>query len=1736
MANTNTSPLIPSQSKASLITEVTNRIILTDPNEIIAQQTGMQNAIPDYETMSPFVEMYAIRKEGVEIVLGEDGTYNIIGQDLSTRINFLNFDIPSQSYTTNYTGDIVGTPDRDANEGFGIKSINVKMNANYMPMVDVSFIDIKGSSVIRPGEKSPLAVLFDFPSPIFKIRLKGAFGKFVEYDLHMTKNDIEYTDSGDFIIKASFIGEFFGPLTDVLLGYIKSVPYLKGKDTVADKDDSTPYQLSSGEITTANSFAKLVNRGDLLYTKIADYQSNTTKNKARTEKIATLNNLPDFERKLAELDTLDLIKITEAASKENPPVSGVSEILIGKLNGIEHSVYLSIDVVYDPIIPITLTNPLAAFISSYIKNNYVNPLMLKFEELKKNTNNTSLRFEDMVTFGEMSRFGNDKKYTYFINYSALVDELALINNTIKEEINGINTSMEKDVSLIVKNSIDFRPSIRNVFEILLNDFDSFLTILKSSGEAKKELGALQYGVQLRKTLIDAPYPEIIQKKTLANQIGIGGGIQADVLVYPGDIAEFRGWDEVKLVELYCKSLISQLKDEQQIRNIKAQSSTGNYIPLFPLEVYGNPANDANPYQLVSNPSDLFKKILLNYVTLRDFAYGVAVDITPNPDYKTTLTQTLSVLSGNLFIINQETRKSLVELLAKSEARNIANALSGTNTMAKMLIDIAGNQDKIGAMRANIDKNSFGTEKNILGNNESIYFSSTKKPLPKTSTEQKDMYKDIFYRSHVDFNGIQEIINPDNTEHKKIITLFSNTTTPNPTDFDNERNEVLKSIASTIFGSNEVYKAVISEANTFIFPDSETKSNGLDVNVLGKTDFYNDTAYHILTNDIKIDDNGAYIMQPTLKDFFDNNTLIANSSKLTENGNTAILKKFLYPGAVEIPYWSVLYIGYTLVNNSNNSFATTLSNKDKDIFEKIYNEYNNIGYKKDITDTITAPSNYNPDNDDERKAYFTSREWFKKFLTKRYIINNSGTTFLDPERLELDVDKISNKGFRSAELTSNDQTLTYYLNTLFNEVQKKLNEYTKSNEAEIVQAQSNIDDSDFKLNIYMSFKTIYDRWLAGNNDYIGQSGQKATNPLRERFKYITRSQQDIGDLAIVDFKNLITDSKDKDVNVFTAISNLLSQNQYMFFPLHSFMEYNKGNTVENWENNFKILPKYSEQTLSKPSFICMYIGSYSSRLNVGKSNGNYDSDGFSLTGNGDLPSDFLDEKGENIFAFNVKVGSQSQMVFSKFTANTTEFKNTDVSLKIQDDIINKQTNSNRIGKAQNLLNIYNQRSYTMGVTIPFGNMCIQPTQYFEISGIPIWNGIYMIHEVSHEISAGMNRMTTNFKGYKLGKYVFPVVTEYIFKYLGISNDFGNNSYGATINTDVKLLDNKTLDILKNLDERYVISFTNFLASLAADGWKVTITDGRRTRERQLQLHKENSNNPAPGGIYDSHVNGMAIDCNFTRGNLTLAQKVEKQQWIDSGIPARAYTFGLRWGGDFKATDVIHFDNGYPDGKTIGQGVNVSTKQLTNTAKYSAGKDINGLFLSSLLPFGSADNTRFAQEVINLSANIAINPNALMAAMYLESHFKTTARASTSSGAGLIQFVEQTAKLYTHFYNEIIRPQNQLPIDILTPNIIAQLNPFEQLKLIEEFLKSNLKRTKNQKNKFFDVSLAIFSPNNQRDSNDKKMFEKNTSSYVSNRQLDMTSKGFITVGDYKTYILARVENELGILPEKFIEITS
>jgi len=199
-----------------------NRILYYDPNR-------PDNKGVPLEDLSISVELTATKKsrslivEGTLVNLGgfkngiSDETVSFIS---GSRLSDNPKDQPS--LTTRYTN--VGFGD-DNLEGFGITEINIDFNTSYAPVIKINFVDVRGGIIAR-GNESKYRIFFDLPYPLFNLTVKGYYGKAVSYCLHMVKwNALFNSDTGNYEIEAEFIGYTYAMLTDILVGYMKAIPY-----------------------------------------------------------------------------------------------------------------------------------------------------------------------------------------------------------------------------------------------------------------------------------------------------------------------------------------------------------------------------------------------------------------------------------------------------------------------------------------------------------------------------------------------------------------------------------------------------------------------------------------------------------------------------------------------------------------------------------------------------------------------------------------------------------------------------------------------------------------------------------------------------------------------------------------------------------------------------------------------------------------------------------------------------------------------------------------------------------------------------------------------------------------------------------------------------------------------------------------------------------------------------------------------------------------------------------------------------------------------------------------------------------------------------------------------------------------------------------------------------------------------------------------------------------------------
>jgi hypothetical protein len=310
----------------------------------------------------------------------------------------------------------------------------------------------------------------------------------------------------------------------------------------------------------------------------------------------------------------------------------------------------------------------------------------------------------------------------------------------------------------------------------------------------------------------------------------------------------------------------------------------------------------------------------------------------------------------------------------------------------------------------------------------------------------------------------------------------------------------------------------------------------------------------------------------------------------------------------------------------------------------------------------------------------------------------------------------------------------------------------------------------KAEIYEVFKALNDKWIAG--------GDYKTKTLFEDFLFLDRASRNIGDTILIDIFDLKNMFNKKSLNqamsVFTFISGILIENNFTVMPLPAYVNFYNvqdvdGTTTPKREGSLEFANNLWGTFLdvdyrnSSPKLVCFYVGKPSQYLDLPKGNFKFRDDGFDLRRASESPL-IEDQQGKTDWAlsnkcvgFNVDIGLRNQNIFYSFSVSqdngvaTSEVINTYLNMVDQ--------SSGRAIATQNvsLYNLYKQRSYKASV-VCLGNALLQPTMYFNLRHVPMFNGPYMITDVSHSIQPGT--FQTTFEGVRQGIYDLPAIDSFL----------------------------------------------------------------------------------------------------------------------------------------------------------------------------------------------------------------------------------------------------------------------------------------------------------------------------------------------------------------------------------------
>ena len=239
------------------------KIRYIEPNDILEEHLYGDNDTSfnlthPYENYSISVDLIVNRyKRFGSAVDGNNNEYRLDSID-SESISFLS---GKDGYLSDGPGtliyrDIMNSDIDGSRESLGINSINITYNSYYIPEVTINFTDIRGNGLMMVQEEnyrrdamkkndsveSFFSSLFSFPYPEFKLRVKGFYGKEVEYSLHLQEFKSNFNnDTGNFECIVKFLGKMYGMYNDIPMMYLFAAPFCKygavSNDTIWDKNN-----------------------------------------------------------------------------------------------------------------------------------------------------------------------------------------------------------------------------------------------------------------------------------------------------------------------------------------------------------------------------------------------------------------------------------------------------------------------------------------------------------------------------------------------------------------------------------------------------------------------------------------------------------------------------------------------------------------------------------------------------------------------------------------------------------------------------------------------------------------------------------------------------------------------------------------------------------------------------------------------------------------------------------------------------------------------------------------------------------------------------------------------------------------------------------------------------------------------------------------------------------------------------------------------------------------------------------------------------------------------------------------------------------------------------------------------------------------------------------------------------------------------------------------------------------
>ena len=1260
-------------------------------------------------------------------------------------------------------------------DSIGIETINIRYNSWMFPEVDVKFIDIRGNAVMNPMEcrkdgkstGSFLNALFSFPYPMFRLTVKGYYGKPVTYKL--TVRDVRTnfnSQTGNFEFSVKFIGYMYGYLTDVPMQYVSIAPYIQygnNKDNLGYfSKSSDEWQGGESKIPTFPQFLSSISKAITGIDSDKDISVLKTEEKNFLDIVSLFNEINKIVKEFK--DDLSTPTFRDVYDVQFTNQDNQSEYRLTKIQGkTEQEIKDVIEVVNRSLKTLKDTT---------------------YESYKQKT-----RKEFGLTIFEIADFKYDvEKIVFNFNADSDLEVLKTQKDPYIKKLEDINKEISAKSGDFFKNAMGWDPTIGNVVEMVLAHLKLFYENVEacindirgnSSNRQLKKLKVKNDVQKIGDNITVPPFPLITNNEGKYMWLGDAAGTDA-----------FR-YDEKNLVEEILDGVTQQAEDSaKELISYDLSTEWAGFprrgIPNLMSDIYLGPENvgDGNPYEnqrLDSADSQMpdalkvfAKRLALRYI----------FDLGEHTQPSNSLFGEIEALNFWKCNLNSDRREVLRNNPVWSDAGK------ATEWVVKYLQEYLKDFDKTkkySILYASHDGNEDGLKESVDGN-EMVYSGGTWGTVVfedgnrevlgyKTMIEEcsqwvngridKDSHKfwkkfpivDNLNEARYDFYpyGCQFlVINGNNgqkpgfylkkEDDKKDFDIF--------TSFNGNTGLPFSAFNETIRFEN-----IFSFSSPFFVYD---RGKGRYFDLINFIKKYEINDYDILAlffTQLGMMDMEIQSEYPTNHLLFSARESTMWWDKFYEN-----VSKIDTCGICKISHLVLMFLGWLLVDKLAN--VKNLKYGSMEIFVKEYYSNNRNSFIQNIKDVINDQTNdfieYNDGGINISKLSDKSKKILQSIFNKKITVYNLHGALTSPlnttsERRKDKKDTVNVSAILNT--SSHEGQDTESIVTTFIEKIKSLNEEIALKEENISKLSETKASSEKKMSVYLTLKELYDRWKFGAWRTNGNENSHFKFSIDiDNFVFVDSYYTDVSrklEVNVEKLANLVRNvlENPKEISVYSFIFNVceIANMTLSALPINIY------DYLNSTEKMMEVFTPYPYMACDDSSMQTTYVATYShkpsSHLNITDPYNGYDDDGLDFknlandivfkdnsTGNGDIP------------VFGVTYGLSNQRIFKDIQVGMDNPKTTAHSLMSELMIANQgKGGANSLGfEAHDIFDVYASKSYTCKVDM-LGCAQIMPLMYFQLNNIPLFKGGYLIISAEHNISK--NGMTTSFTGVRLNKNRF-----------------------------------------------------------------------------------------------------------------------------------------------------------------------------------------------------------------------------------------------------------------------------------------------------------------------------------------------------------------------------------------------